>query len=270
MEPSAAVAIIETDLRAVVRGLYGSEWRTKVTPEELAELSRRRDDEARRRAPVIVPTDLLEYTHFYELRKILVSDWGTVAAVLGKKREFETWADHVEDFRNAPAHSRELLWHERALLEGIAGLIRVRVTKYRSSQGRDAMFYPVIEHVVDSFGNSIDAPDPDGFAPSVDTGITLLPGQTVQFRMRGTDPQGRELIWELMLDSLTLRDSARGSEAELTWEVLDKDVRARLYAEIRVRSSGAYHRRIGFDQSVDFRYRVDPPPASSSTPLDLN
>jgi hypothetical protein len=263
MEPSAAIAIIETDLRAVVRSLYPSGWTAKVSAEELEQLSKRRDEEARRRAPVSVPTDLLAYTHFYELRKILESDWGSVAPVLGKKREFEVWADHVEDFRNAPAHSRELLWHERALLEGIAGLIRVRVTKYRSSQGRDAMFYPVIEHVVDSFGSAVDAPNPDELPPTVDSQATLVPGQTVQFRMRGTDPQGRELIWELRSDVMTVRDSARGSEAELTWEVLDEDVRARCFVEIRLKSSGVYHRRSSHDQAVNFEYRVDPPPEST-------
>jgi hypothetical protein len=258
VEPSAAIAIIETDLRALVRSLYGGDWAAKVSPSELEALANRREEEVRRRAPVAVPQDLLAYTHFYELRKVLASDWERVSVVLGKKREFDVWADHVEDFRNAPAHSRELLWHERALLEGIAGLIRVRVTKFRSSEGRDSMFYPVIESVVDSFGNSAEAPRTDGPMPIVKTGVILVPDQEVLFRARGTDPQGRDLTWKLIVHTET-RDSAVGSEVELTWKVTEADVGASCFPEVQVKSSGRFHRRGQDDHAVAFLYRVDPP-----------
>jgi hypothetical protein len=251
--------VIEVDLRSLARELFAAEWEAVLGGETVEILRGRRDEEARRRAPMAVPSDLLDYTHFRELRRVIESDWARVGPVLGKKREFEVWANQIEDFRNAPAHSRELLGHERLLLEGIAGMIRARVTKHRSQRGPDMNYYPVIESATDSFGNAFSSVPASQMMNILVTNTALVPGQEVRFRLRATDPQGRALAWQLDVDGSRKRAQAVGSESEIVWVVDDIDVRELVHAKITVTSTGKYHRFTHFDHSVTFRYRVLPP-----------
>ena len=260
MEPQAAIALIETDLRALVRSVLTDEqWRSALGGGKTEDLQKRQSEEAKRRSPAVVPSDLLQYTHFYELRQIIVAKWDQFAAALGKKRDFEVWADQIEDFRNAPAHSRELLPFERSLLEGIAGAVRTRVTMFRSSQDSDMSYYPVIESVTDSFGHRLEQISTDGVtAAQFTTTVRLRPGQEVTFQARGWDPQGRELTWGLAAGNRHL-ESVVGNEVDVTWTVGESDVARYCHIYLSLTSSGKYHRYTSLDHQVVFRYQVDPP-----------
>jgi hypothetical protein len=267
MEPSAAVAVIETDLRVLTRVVLqevdGPQWMEKdLDAGTLESLEARREEERKRRAPSGVPADLLGYTHLYELRTLIEKHWTAFAVALGQKREFAVLMDKVEDYRNAPAHSRELLPHERALLEGIAGEVRSKVTAFRSQRGPDASYYPVMESIHDSFGNEADLSSRNLGSVAVHTGLRLRPGDVVRFEARGWDPQGRELTWEYGPIFAGQGGAVTGTEVAFDWVVREEDVSVGWFLEIQVTSSGRYHRHRSYDDRVTFHYAVDPPDLS--------
>ena len=261
MEPQEAIAAIENDIRGLVEVVFASSaWQSTLGSEKVGELRSRLIEEQKRRKPAVVPTNLLSYTHFYELRTILTKSWQLVSPALGEKRTFEVWAGQIEDFRNAPAHSRELLPYERAMLEGIAGAIRTKITVYRSSKAPDMSFYPIIESISDSFGNSVGQGELDPLeSHTTKTGLVVRPGQLVRFHARGWDPQGRELRWNLKPNGIDVTREAVGEEVDLVWAVGDDDVGINRFVELNMMSDGQFHRHGRYDQRVSFHYRVDPP-----------
>ncbi|GAB2604378.1 hypothetical protein GCM10009696_07380 [Kocuria himachalensis] len=232
------------------------------TPEEVQALEQRHVEEAKRRAPAKVPSSLISYTHFYQLRKVIEKNWQDFSPALGEKKEFTVLADKVEDFRNAPAHSRELLHHERALLEGIAGTIRTSVTTHLSSRSPDAMYYPVIEWVRDSFGHEPEMrPDKD---PICETDLRLKVGDSITFDARGWDPQGRELKWRVRTfpsenSRVTKTPIAIGTDVSFEVAITSGMVGERVYVEISMDSDSSYHRHTHYDHQVSFKYAVNPP-----------
>lgn len=268
MEATAAIAIIETDLRrlvnAVLTGTDGADWKTSCFDKETIEkLEFRLGEEKKRRAPALVSEDLLAYTHLYELRTLIEKSWPKFKVALGDslggKTEFAVMMDKVEDFRNAPAHSRELLPFERAMLEGISGEIRTKVTRHLSEQSADSMHYPIIEYIRDSFGNTPRKLDPEPLG-SLHTEMHLEVGQHVEFECRAWDPQGRELTWVWGVGLNVERGgTAKGTSATFSWSPTEKDVGRYCAIFIQITSSGPYHRFSNHDQSIAFVYTVDPP-----------
>ena len=263
MEPSAAIAVIETDLRHLVRVVlekaHGSGWLAKnLDAATVKKLKERLDEEQKRRAPAKVSGELTAYTHLFELRKIIEKNWQEFSPALGEKKEFVVLMDKVADFRNAPAHSRELLPHERSLLDGIAGAVRTQVTTYVSSQDPDRRHYPIIESIRDSFGNGPTSKSLES-NPLVDTGLTLQVGAAVEFDARGWDPQGRDLTWRWDVPSTTSDSpSVSGNEVHFTWSPTEDNVGTGCFLIVEMLSSGRYHRGAGTDHHVYFRYRVEP------------
>jgi hypothetical protein len=261
MEPSEAIAVIETNLRALVHLVmtdeYGANWAgSQLDDATRASLESRMREEAKRRAPAVVTSDLQNYTHLYELRKIITKHWELYKPALGEKRAFDVLMGFVEDYRNAPAHSRTLLQYERAHLEGIAGIIRTQVTKHRSLRGPDMEYYPVFESITDSFGNTWTS---DGKEP-VWTGVTLDVGDVVTFDIRAWDPQGRDLFVRVIFGVGGIRSLPFAPlDGPIVWQVTGEEVAHQLRVGIYMKSSSAYHREGSFDHAISFYYSVRPP-----------
>jgi hypothetical protein len=257
MEPTEAINGIEASLRLLIRTVLGNTWAARGVL-DISMLEARREEERKRRDGAAVESDLLAYTHIYELRKIIVKNWEDFKPALVERKRFDIYMDRIEDFRNVPMHSRDLLPFERDLLSGIAGELRNIVTIYRSSKGPDMNHYPVADSLVDSFGNEIDSDNGVCF-----TGLRLQIGQVVEFHCRGWDAQSRDLTWTL--SSRTLQgavDSATGDTVTLRWVVGEESVGEDSAVVIEMKSSGTYHRhggRDGWDFTCRFRYHVDPP-----------
>lgn len=260
--------MIENDLRFVIRENRPPEaeeaWLKRVLGDTTVQgIIERRSSEASRRKPVRVSGFLLDYLTLIELRKCLNTiDWARVGSSLGKKAEFDVFLNQVERYRNAVAHSRELVQYEAALLEGVAGIIRTRVTIGRSLMDQDSKYYPVIEYLRDSFGNEAKSLDPSEVWTSTPTNLTVQVGDVVTFTCRGWDAQGRELTWILDNFGGPPRATATGTETQLEWVVGEQDVGALLQVRISVRSSGKFHRYSSNDQTVIFSYTVPPPSGS--------
>lgn len=258
MDPAEAVNALEAALRLLVRAVLGEEWQER-SGLDVVELQRRRNEEAKSRDATVVSENLLDFTYLYELRKVIDRLWEKFKPVFGDKKRFDVYLDRVEDFRNAPMHSRLLLPFEEELLSGMVGEIRSAVTIFRSRQGPDQQFYPVIDSILDSYGNAADL-EPDRAIGSTDTGLRLSVGDSVTFTCRGWDPQGRQLRWRLLGNPAgRALAEATGDEVRLTWLVRETDVAERVGPTIALVSDGKFHRHGAVDQRHMFMYAVNPP-----------
>jgi hypothetical protein len=255
MEPTEAINGIEASLRVLIHAVLGKAW-SETGAVDKDSLVTRRTEEEKRRDGAAIESDLLAYTHIYELRKIITKNWEKFKPALSDRKRFDVYMDRIEDFRNVPMHSRELLPFERELLSGIAGELRNMVTIYRSQQGPDLNHYPVLDSLTDSFGNEHDP----GSVTNI-TGLRLQVGQVVEFRCRGWDAQNRELTWTLQSEQWLsgALDRATGDTVNLRWKVTEADVTERAAVRIKMSSSGKYHRRGSWDEWAQFFYAVDPP-----------
>ena len=268
--PSSALESCETALRQllvqVLAEKYASEWITKVFNEkQLKTFAERREYEQKKRTSrgvAVVSDALIDYTQFFDLMTLADKNWELVAPALGKKADTLALLRRIEDLRNSVAHNRTLLPFEEDLVAGIAGEVRNRVTIYMSTQDETGDYYARIEEVSDSFGNRLDGVATlRGSHPSVNTGVVLSVGQTVTFRCRGSDPQGRTLTWHFSTYPAGDRTLVvTGDEVELPWEVTAEQVSSQTSVWLKLTAESRYHRWAGgFDGFAGFNYRVDPP-----------
>ncbi|WP_146081198.1 hypothetical protein [Pseudoclavibacter sp. AY1H1] len=253
-------------LAYVLEKKSGASWlQEAVSAETIAKWEARRLEEERKRTTrgvAAVASDPLAYAEFYELVGLVKKNWNDVAPALGKKAVTGALLDRFDDLRNTVAHSRDLLPFEEALLAGISGEIRNRVTLYMSTQAPSGEHFARIEEVVDSFGNRI-----DGVAtlqtsnPYVQCDQVLEVGDVVTFRCRGTDPHGRGLRWHLAVapggvDQVIVE----GDEVELRWTIEPRHVSSRSYAIVHLVADSAFHRWTeGVEGMGLFFYQITPP-----------
>jgi hypothetical protein len=256
VEPSEAITALEVALRTLIASVLSDAW-IEQGKLDVSALEARREEERKSRDGAVISDDLLAFAHLYELRRVINRNWDVFKLALGEKKRLDVYLDRLEDFRNAPSHSRSLLPFERDLLSGMVGEIRNKVTLFRTTQGPDMEYYPKIEQVTDSFGNSP--------STGLESGprLRLKAGDVVQFQCRGWDPQDRNLTWELRIGRSGLDGSvtteAVGAEVTLTLVINERMVREHLLVEILMRSDGQYHRNGFYDELCDFYYAVDPP-----------
>lgn len=245
---------IEVVLRDLVREVIGDAWQSESYI-DIAKLESKRDEERAKRRGVAVSDDLLAFTEFLQLQKIIERNWTKFEPALKKKKYFDVYMDRLAGFRNPAMHSRTLLPFEAALVEGIVGEFRNLVAIYRSTQGPDMKYYPEIESIVDSFGTRI--------TTNIKPDVILRPGDEVSFKCAATDPHGRELTWEMWtLTNQHQRQEthhANGDVVSFRWIVTDENVQESSTVTIQLTSSGPYHRHGTIDDAMLFWYRVDPP-----------
>jgi hypothetical protein len=256
MEPSEAVNVVESVLREAIRGVLGEAWRD-VPGVDLPTLEERRVEEGKRSTGAVVDEDLLAYTHLRDLQEIVLRRWAQFIPIFKDQSRFKVYAGRLDDFRNAPMHSRTLLPFERDLLSGIAGEFRNVLTLWRSERAPDMSWYPRIESIRDSLGNTLAFNGPIVLVPA-----RLQVGDVLTFRCIGWDPQDRELTWTLHAQAAQgpELDRQTGGEATLTWRVHAQHVAESSIVVIQMMSGGKYHRYLtGVDASVTAFYAVEPP-----------
>lgn len=247
---------------------YGADWLDRIsTPKQRVQWSERAKDESNARKGVIsVPQPGLAYAQFYELLGFANKHWAPLAAALGKKASTYPLLRRFDKLRNAVAHHRPLVPFEQDLVSGIAGQIRTHVTTYMSAQDPGGEYYPRLESVTDSFGNSYVGTGPVPLiGPTIRCQQILHPGEVVTFTAIGIDAQGRDLEYALVPTStgtiFTHADSTGGNPVTLQWVVSKEDVAELAWANIYMRAKGAeYHRfQRKLDDQVAFGYRINPP-----------
>lgn len=250
--PGDLITRYETVLRELIRTVLGEGWH-EGSGIDLDKLREKQTYERGRRKGVVVPDDLLAFTEHLELVKIINKKWEKFARILGDKKRWTVYSDRIAAIRNAPMHGRQLLHFERQLLAGMTGEVSNIVAQFRSSQGPDANWYPVIESVTDSLGNDLK----DQLFGEI---ARVAVGDTVRFRCVGRDPQERTLSWVMQkVPWGRTVDEAVGAEVELKWVVGPEDVSESTYFHITLKSSGKYHRNGADDETLSFSYAVNPP-----------
>jgi hypothetical protein len=252
-DPQQLITRFETVVRELIRSVLGDGWH-KETGIDLEKLEEKRTFEKSRRPGAIVSEDLLDYTEHLQLGKIIQKRWQDFSSILGNKKRWDVYSDRIAALRNTPMHARELLHFERHLLAGMTGEIGNIVAMHRSTQGPDEAWYPVVESVVDSFGNVL------GRRISENFNTRLAVGDVVRFRCVGHDPQDRELHWRIFAASQgrTLATGV-GADVDLVWEVGRQDVSERFQLVFTMKSDGEFHRHGDKDVSFVAGYAVSPP-----------
>lgn len=159
IEATQAIRDVENLLRDFIAGKLesseGANWTEKcgVTPERIAKWKQRKEDEQKRQEGGVVEPRIIYYADFYDLATILKKNWEKFSPALGDLRTIDVYLGEIEKMRDAAAHGRNLLPHQKQLANGIMGEIRTRLIRYRSKRETSEDYFPRIESARDSLGN---------------------------------------------------------------------------------------------------------------------
>ncbi|WP_444906098.1 hypothetical protein ACJJIR_16005 [Microbulbifer sp. SSSA008] len=203
---------------------------------------------------------IIYYADFYDLKTILKKCWDKgFSDVFGKWKEIEVLLNILEELRNPDAHRRDLLPYQKHLAIGISGKIRAEITEYFSNMETGESYYPRIESVQDSLGNTwaIGERNPH------DTSCILRPGDQIQFNVAGTDPKGDSLEYTVLPNALPYEfEWKNNGNFDLT--IQNKHVGKKLWVAIAIKSPRDFHATsvVGLgkvDDVVKFGFEVLPP-----------
>jgi hypothetical protein len=258
MEPTEAINNLEVVLRDLIAQLltaeFGAEWIAQCgTAEKIQKWQERREEEAKKRDGTVVEDRLIYFADFTDLSPIIKKHWDLFQSCLGEKKTFETYMGRLEDFRNAPMHSRALVDFEQKLIQGMTGEIRNKVTLFQTEANAADRHFPRIEFVRDSFGRTANS----GIVPP---DITVHPGDEVTFECSGWDPDDLRLAWILVVNGFHTSFEQDGTTCVVTWRVTEEHIGEGTFVEIQLKSFRRWHRNsgAGHDGNVHFRYTVLP------------
>ena len=263
MDVTQALKDTENALRdfiaLILSRALGPDWIANcgVSAERLQKWENRKNEDVRKQNTGVVEERLIYYADFYDIKTILKKHWQHFSAALGNWKTIEVYLSELEKLQNPDAHRRELLIHQKHLALGIAGEVRSRLVRYRSKQETSEDYYPRIESIHDNLGNQWVPGSPS----SVNTGMALRPGDTLEFVVTARDPNGDDLEYRLDLTPIIIvsdGDIWQDSNEfflRLTEEHVAKIFRVHLY----VRSRSGFHAHHNYDDLVTFFYEVLPP-----------
>lgn len=226
-------------------------------------MAERREEESKRRPGVSVDPRLLFYSEFTDLASIIDKHWddGFIDCFRDKKR-IQLDLKRLLGYRNPGAHSRSLIlpW-ERDLVSGLTGLIRNEVTIYLSEKARtedEPDFFARIEEVVDHFGNRYVGKATDGRG-SGNPSQRLYVGDILTLQCRGSDPQGKELYWDMNALGTAGRNF-KGDTGRLDYEITNREVGASTAFLAHLRCPERPYSRLDMDDDdrLILHFRVDP------------
>lgn len=256
---ATALTGVEVVLRSFIRqrleSELGPDWleRSGINEKRPAEWARRRTQDQQRRDGVRVPESLLDYSDIPDLVALVEANWPLFEPCFHDRDETLTLMRKLAELRNPEKHARGLLDYERAFIKGIAGQLRNQIVIFRSEQGPDREYFPVIEFVRDGFGNIVGSSG----AP-VNTGLTLRPGDEVRFECRGRDPQDAPLKWTYNISTGMMAPEIEIEGGQFTWLVSEEHIAERRLVTVFLEADRSYHRHGLYDDSVTLIYRVLP------------
>jgi hypothetical protein len=161
----------------------------------------------------------------------------------------------LEKLRDADAHRRELLPHQKHLILGVSGEIRNRIVRYRSKMETPEDCFPRIESARDSLGN-LWIPSNGTVLKAVNTGHSFRPGDIVEFVVTATDPEDLQLEYAVGISDNPIRAWQR--DPNLRFSIEECHIGRTSILEVSIRSSRPYHAQGSRDDYVMFMYHVLP------------
>jgi Swt1-like HEPN len=258
VEPTEAINNLEVVLRDLIANQladeFGADWVAKCgTAEKIQKWQDRQEEEAKKRDGTVVEERLIDFADFTDLLPIIKKHWPLFKPCLDDQQTFATYMGRLEDFRNAPMHSRPLVDFEQKLIEGMAGEIRNKVTLFRTEANAADRHFPRIEFVRDSFGTVANANE-----GIVSTDITVYPGDEVTFECSGWDPEDHPLKWIFGVVGLPGSAEYEGATCRIPWCVTEENIGEGTFVEIKLMGDRTWHRGAGHDGNVILRYQVLP------------
>jgi hypothetical protein len=262
MDVTQALKDAENTLRDFIASVLsqnlGQDWVDKcgVTSDRVTKWRERKETEAKQQEAGVVDERLIYYADFYDLKTILKKNWsGPFSEALGDLKTFEIWLDELEKLRDPEAHRRELLPHQKHLAIGISGEIRGRIIRFRSRRETTDDCFPRIESARDSLGNIWVPLGGPGDTHTVSTRMALRPGDSVEFVVTASDPEGLPLQYGIIANS-----------GEVLWQesgvfsvtFSEKDIGVFAFVQLSIKSPRSYHARRSDDDSVMFSYQILP------------
>lgn len=247
------------DFMVLVLSKDGADWvaRCGVSPDRVEKWKERKVIEAKRQEAGVAEERLIYFADFYDLGTILKKNWsGDFSAALGDWKTFEIYLGELEKLRDADAHRRELLPHQKHLILGISGEIRNRIVRYRSKMETPDDCFPRIESVRDSLGNLWVPGTDKSDLKAVGTKTSLRPGDIIDFVVTATDPEDIPLQYAVVLSGM--RPSEWQSNSSLRFVVSESHIGRTFGLEVSIRSLRSYHARANNDDSIIFLYSVLP------------
>ncbi|TQM61722.1 hypothetical protein FBY41_1735 [Humibacillus xanthopallidus] len=260
----AALESAEQALRLLVLEVLGPDWLDAPGAPPRGKLESIRASESRARPGVSISDNLVDFTFTKPLIEMLRANPEKFAEVFPNVEQSLSFLQFVADVRNTVAHARPLYAHERALLEGISGMIRSALADYRMAKSPAAQHYATIESIVDHFGVAGCMAD---IVP--ENRHRLAVGDILTFDCKAWDGRGREIEWMVATTDFPpfarvsdWMPQARGTNVSLQYEVGLDDVGESTHVYIAMRSTGRFHlvkEGAGVDGLRFFTYAVNPP-----------
>jgi len=256
MDTTEALRTVENSLRdflsVVLKAKLGDDWIDKcgVTANRIIIWKERKAEEAKRLRDSATDERLIYYADFYDLNTILKKNWkGEIQQALGDWATIKVFLDLLQDYRNPDAHRRGLLPHQENLVIGISGEIRNRLVLYRSKKETCDDVFPRLESVRDNLGNTW-IPEKAG---ALETGLTLRPGDCIEYVVEATDPLGSKIFYSI------LNETEWQNSNHLELKLTTKHIGIKYSAIIVIKSDRDYHARSSDrDDFAIFSYTVLP------------
>jgi len=209
----------------------------------------RRDRDLAQRGAGFPEDRLLHYSDISDLQRIVAKDvnWPLFEAALLDRTEVSVLLELIRRLRNPDAHNRELSTHERALVIGISGELRTRITRYLSRMDTPDAYFPRII----AFQNSI------GARPGEQPNLHV--GDEVEFVVDAADPLGASLEYRFGVEHPGLVErSDWSSNNRWTWCVSTAHISRFATVIVHVRSPREYHAQGEFDAAQQQMFTVLP------------
>jgi hypothetical protein len=255
MDTTEAFRTVENSLRdflsIVLKAKLGDDWIDKcgVTGDRIIKWKERRVEEKKRLKNIAIDERLIYYADFYDLSIIIQKNWdGEIKQALGELATVKVFLGILQDYRDTDAHRRGLLPHQENLVVGISGEIRSRLVLYRSKMETGDDVFPQLESVRDNYGNTW-IPEKIGI---LDTGLTLRPGDYLEFIVEATDPLGSKIFYSI------LGDTEWQDSNQLGLQLTTNHIKKKFEPIIAIKSDRDYHANRDRDDVAIFSYTVLP------------
>ena len=222
--------------------------------------SRQQEDMKKSKLSGIYEERLIYYADFYDILTILSGNWnGPFADAFGKLRNMEVWLEEMGKLRDPDAHRRELLPHQKHLILGLSGEIRTKIIRYRSRMETSEDFYPGIDVVRDSLGNTGHPGSSRGVGGQdhVWAKNKLRIGDKIDFVISAADPLGDEIEYKIIRCQSNFTSDWQKVNV-FSWTVTREDIGVNSAIFFKIRSSREFHALNDYDDSVCFHYEVLP------------
>ncbi|TAE24576.1 MAG: hypothetical protein EAZ91_20155 [Cytophagales bacterium] len=250
--------VLENSIRDIISfvllKVYGPQWvdKLKVSEGRLEHWKENYSKEHDRLKGSPLESRLIYYSEFYDLCSIIDKHWDNgFSEVFQDKKPVLVFLKVAEKFRNPDAHSRELFEYQKHLIKGISGELRTQIMKYRGKRENPDDYFPVIEAVIDSLGNSISNPV---YAQMIQSSQVCKVGDMVEIIAHSIDPLGGDLDYSI--DRIGRKSWAKNNKSTIVFE--KSDIGKCCDIQIMIKTKRDHHAYSSFDDYVQIRYVVLP------------